>query len=128
MPANLIATDVVVITDPAHDVDIIPCGMGRHVYASLAFGAGDGSKTYPANGIPMPGPGNFDMNFPVPYKWVTCMPPVVATANILWSYDRTVRIGAPYGTLRGVVISSGAEITTNAAVGATILPVRVTGK
>ena len=128
MPANLVAANVVITTNPAHDVDIIPCGMGRHVYALLSFGAGDGSLTYPANGIPMPAPGQFDMNFSVPYKWVAIMQPVGASANILWGYDPTVRIGAPYGTLRGIVISTGAEIATNAAVGVTALPVRVTGK
>lgn len=128
MAANLVATDVDVTTDPAHDVDIIPCGMGRHVYASLAFGADDDSLTYPANGVPMPAPVYFGMNFPVPYKWVAFMQPVEASANIFWSYDPTVRTGAPYGTLRGIVISSGAEIATNAAVGVTALPVRVTGR
>ena len=128
MPANLVATDVAVTVDWAHDVDIIHSGMGRHVYASLAFGAGDGSLTYPANGVPMPAPGEFDMNFLVPYRWVAIRQQVEAAANILWSYDATVRTGAPYGTLRGIVISSGAEIATNAAVGVTTFPVRVTGK
>ena len=128
MPANLVAADVVVTTDPAHDVDIIPCGMGRHVYALLTFGAEDGSKTYPIDGVPMPAPGVFGMNFPVPYKWVASMPPVGASANLSWGYDPTPRTGAPYGTLRGIVISTGAEIATNAAVGVTALPVRVTGK
>ena len=128
MPANLVATDVAVTVDWAHDVDIIHSGMGRHVYASLAFGAGDGSLTYPAYGVPMPEPGKFDMNMPVPYKWMDIMQPVAASANSAWQYDKTVRTGAPYGTLRGIVISSGAEIATNAAVGVTTLPVRVTGK
>lgn len=128
MPANLVATNVVVTVDLAHDVDIIHSGMGRHVYASLAFGAADGSLTYPANGVPMPAPEFFDMNFLVPYKWVAFMQPVGASANFSWSYDPTVRTGAPYGTLRGAVISSGAEVATNAAIGVTTLPVRVTGK
>ena len=128
MPANLVATDIVVTVDPAHDVDIIPCGMGRHVYAILAFGAADNSLTYPANGIPMPAPGKFDMNFLVPYKWVAFMQPIAASANGVWSYDPTVRTGAPYGTLRRFIASTGAEVATNAAVAVTTLKVRVTGK
>ena len=128
MPANLVAADVVVTIDSAHDVDIIPGGMGRHAYASLTFGAADNSLTYPANGIPLPAPDYFGMNFPVPYRWIDIRQPVAAAANIIWSYDGTVRTGAPYGTLRGFVASTGAEIATNAAVAVTTLPVRVTGK
>lgn len=127
MPANLVAANVAVTVDPAHDVDIMYSGLGRHVYATLVFGAGDASLTYPAYGVPLPEPGKFGMNFPVPYKWVAIRQSVSA-AGIFWEYDATVRTGAPYGTLRGIVVSSGAEIATNAAVAVTTLPVRVTGK
>ena len=130
MPANLTATDVVVTADPRYDMDTSPDGRvgGKKITAILAFGANDNSLTYPANGIPMPGPQFFGMNFPVPFRWINFRQPVAASANILFAYDATVRVGAPYGTIRMIVISSGAEVATNAAVAATTLHAEVQGK
>ena len=130
MPANLKASDVVVTADPRYDMDTSPDGRvgGKKITAILAFGANDNSLTYPANGVPLPGPQYFGMNFPVPYRWINIRQAVAAAANILWAYDATVRTGAPYGTLRAIVISSGAEVATNAAVAATTLNVEVQGK
>jgi hypothetical protein len=127
MPANLTANDVVVSADPRYDMDTSPDGRvgSKKIYASLAFGAGDGSKTYPAYGVPMPGPQFFGMNFPVPFRWINVCQPI---NGFLYTYDATVRIGAPYGTMRIIVISSGAEVATNATVGVTTLPVEVAGK
>jgi hypothetical protein len=129
MPRNLIASDVVVTATPGYDVDTSPDGrVGRKIFATLVFGAGDASLTYPANGIPLPGPQYFYMNFPVPYRWIDFLTPVGATANILYCYDPTPRTGAPYGTIRMVVISSGAEVATNEAVAVTTLHAKVQGK
>ena len=127
MAANLTASDVVVTADPRYDMDTSPDGRvgGKKIYASLAFGAGDGSLTYPQYGVPMPGPQYFGMNFPVPFRWINFRQPI---NGFLYTYDSTVRAGAPYGTIRIIVISSGAEVATNAAVGVTALPVEVAGK
>lgn len=128
-PRNLIASDVVVSATPGYDVDTSPDGrIGKKIYASLAFGAADSSLTYPADGVPLPGPGFFDMNFPVPYRWIDFRQPVGATGNIFYSYDPTPRTLAPYGTIRMIVISTGAEVATNAPVLVTTLGVVVTGK
>ena len=126
MSANLTASDVIVSATPGYDVDTSPDGrIGKHIYASLAFGAGDNSLTYPAYGVPLPDPGKFGMNLPVPYRWVDFRYPV---NGFLYTYDATPRTGAPYGTIRIIVASNGVEVATNAAVGVTDLAVRVTGK
>ncbi len=75
--ADLQAADVKVGMVSGYDVDTAPDGrVGEIAYATLTFG--DGSKTYPANGIPMPGPGYFNKNRNVPYRWVEFEPPILA--------------------------------------------------
>ena len=129
MSANLTADDVAVTVDIAQDISVEAGGRAgeNKVYAVLAFGKDNGDLTYPANGVPLPEPGFFAMNRKVPLKWMNLRQQVLASANTLWVYDDTVRTGAPYGTLRGVVISSGAELATNATVVATTLGAEVLG-
>lgn len=122
--ADLAASDITVTIDRNTDIEGTVQGrVGSHwAFANLAFG--DASLTYPTNGIPMPPPEKFMMNFLVPYKWVE-VPPVAGSA-ILWTYDKTARTGAPYGTLRGTNTTTGSEIS--GAVAATSLNVKVLGK
>ncbi|MFA5381973.1 MAG: hypothetical protein WC356_02320 [Candidatus Micrarchaeia archaeon] len=99
MPRALIASDVVVACTPS-DINIFENGFGREAYASLTFGAGDGSLTYPTNGVPAPAPGNFGMNMPVPYRWMDIRQP---GDGYDYRYDSTARAAdpvAPYGTIR----------------------------
>ena len=120
--ADLAATDITVTITPGYDLDTSPDGrIGKRAYATLAFG--DGALTYPTNGIPLPAPGKFGMNMLVPYRWINIRQPV---SDAGWTYDATVRTGAPYGTLRAVVLSTGVEMA--GAVAATSLAVEVTGK
>lgn len=124
MPADLTAADITVTVDPAKDIDTSPSGMvgDKWVYPTLAFG--DGAKTYPTYGVPLPSPDYFKMNFPVPYRWMNIQQPV---NGYLYTYDPTVRTGAPYGTIRIIVISTGAELG-HVAVAAVSLNVEVLGK
>ncbi len=122
---DLQASDITVSMDPGYDVDTAPDGrVGMIAYATLAFG--DGSKTYPAGGIPMPGPGYFYKNRPVPYRWVDFRKPVLATANLDYRYDPTVTANAPYGAIRIIILSTGAELG-HVAVAATTLGAKVQG-
>lgn len=119
---DLTAANITVTITPGYDLDTSPDGrIGKRAYATLAFG--DAALTYPTNGIPMPAPGAFGMNLLVPYRWVDIRQPA---ANAIWTYDATVRSGAPYGTLRAIIPTTGNEMT--GAVAATSLAVEVTGK
>ena len=107
--ADLTASNITVNMTSGYDKDTSPDGrVGEIAYATMTFG--NGVLTYPANGIPMPAPGQFGKNRLVPYRWVDFRKPVLATVNLDYRYDPTVRTGAPYGTLRIIVLSTGAEL------------------
>lgn len=117
--ADLTASDITVTIDSGFDIDTSP-DKWKRAYALLEFG--DSALTYPTYGIPMPAPGAFGMNFKVPYKWVDIRQPLDGN---MWVYDGTARTGAPYGTLRAAVLSTGAELAAPPAL--TQLYVEITG-
>lgn len=118
--ADLTASDITVSIDPGFDIDTSP-DKWKRAYATLSFG--DGVLTYPTYGVPMPAPGAFGMNFKVPYTWVN----IRQTLGVnRWTYDATVRTGAPYGTLRACDTSTGVELS--GALAATGMSIEVLGK
>lgn len=86
---NLVNTDVTVALDP-RDRHIL--GKVRMSQGSLAFG--DGEKTYPYGGVPMPAIGGFGMN-----KEVTMFDIVDASGDgLIYRYDqanRTIKMFTP---------------------------------
>lgn len=118
--ADLTAANITVTISAGFDIDTSP-DKWKRAYATLSFG--DGVLTYPTNGIPMPAPGAFGMNFLTPYKWVNIRHNIGVN---LWTYDETARTGAPYGTLRANDTSTGVEMS--GAVAATGLDIEVVGK
>ena len=123
--ADLAASNITVAMIPGYDVDTAPDGrVGQIAYATLTFG--NGVLTYPAGGIPMPAPGKFNKNRLVPYRWVDFRKPIAATANVDYRYDPTVTPNAPYGAIRIIILSTGAELG-HVAVAATILGAKVQG-
>lgn len=65
--ADLTAADVTV-TLTQDDIDRSPDRVGLRTYPSIAFG--NGAKTYPALGIPMPAIGKFGLNFAIKRAYI----------------------------------------------------------
>lgn len=114
--SDLTQTDVVV-SQGADDEDYTGQRYNR-MMPSITFG--NASLTYPTNGIPLPDIAKFRLKFLI--KRLYFQQPV---GSYEYVYDPTVRVGAPYGTIRIYARANGAEFS--GAVAATTLLLDITG-
>ena len=89
---DLVQADVLVTLDPLDCYN--PPGMLNVSFPSIAFG--DSSKTYPTYGIPVPDMGLLG-KFEKAIKRIIITPPA---DGYKYGWDKTVRTGAPFGTIR----------------------------
>ncbi|CAO0823785.1 hypothetical protein DFAR_3900011 [Desulfarculales bacterium] len=117
--ADIVQADVVV-TQTNDDEDYT--GQRTNIMRpSIAFG--NASLTYPTYGIPLPDLSKFRLKSHI--KRLRIQEPIDA---YIYRYDPTVRAAnpvAPYGTIRMIVISSGAEFS--GAIPVTVLPLEIVG-
>ena len=121
--ADLAATDVTVTVNVPHDIEKTFSGFMGDKWTKAQLSFGDGVKTYPAGGIPLPSPGYFKMNSQGPYPWMDIRQQVGLYEFV---YNHTPTTNAPYGTIQMIVRSTGVELG-HVAVPATNLYVRAVG-
>ena len=114
---DLTQADVAVTMDPG-DYDLSPQDRMR-TYPSISFG--DGSKTYPTYGVPLPDAQKLGMRLGEMKRLNITQPP----DGIDYRHDKTVRTGAPNGTIR--IYRAGVELG-NVAVPALTLDLEVLGR
>lgn len=95
----------VVVTQTSDDEDYSGQRYNR-MFPQIAFG--NGALTYPANGIPLPDISQFRLKRNIKRLYIQQPPD-----GYEYRYDPTVRVGAPYGTIR--IFQGGAVVASTVA-------------
>jgi hypothetical protein len=116
--ADITQTDVKVTQGPKDESPGLCQNGDSLMRPSIAFG--NATLDYPTYGIPVPDIAQFRLKFGI--TRIAVYPREFTHA---WFYDKTVRTGAPYGTLRGYALNGGAEMS--GAIAAMVLDLDVWG-